>query len=188
MGNVLTDRSIIALLRCTLQLLLIVFPVAIFAQTTFVIRPTLSPSQFDGMRLQLPEKLGRPKVGLVLSGGGGRGLAQIGVLRALEKNHIPIDLIIGNSLGSVIGGLLHKSKALPHTRIGVSFFRSPKKRNVPISSSNKNFRNRLAIFSFVSMASSRSFLRPFPAGSASRTFFPISRFRRCIIRTRASTI
>jgi NTE family protein len=48
---------------------------------------------------------GRPKIGLVLSGGGGKGLAQIGVLRALERNHIPIDLIVGTSLGSVVGGL-----------------------------------------------------------------------------------
>ncbi len=46
-----------------------------------------------------------PKVALVLSGGGSRGLAQIGVLRALERHHIPVDLIVGNSLGSVVGGL-----------------------------------------------------------------------------------
>lgn len=44
-------------------------------------------------------------MGLVLSGGGARGLAQVGVLRVLERHHIPIDLIVGNSLGSVIGGL-----------------------------------------------------------------------------------
>ena len=48
---------------------------------------------------------GRPKVGLVLSGGGSRGLAQIGVLRALEKHHIPVNFIVGNSIGSVVGGL-----------------------------------------------------------------------------------
>ncbi|MBI1805316.1 MAG: patatin-like phospholipase family protein [Ignavibacteriae bacterium] len=101
----MTDRSIIALRRFTLQLLLIVLPLFVFAQTQFIIRPTLSPQQFNGIRLQSPERLGRPKVGLVLSGGGARGLAQIGVLRALEKNDIPIDLIIGNSLGSVVGGL-----------------------------------------------------------------------------------
>lgn len=47
----------------------------------------------------------RPKIGLVLSGGGARGLAQIGVLKALEKHHIPIDVVVGNSFGSVIGGL-----------------------------------------------------------------------------------
>jgi NTE family protein len=45
-----------------------------------------------------------PKVALVLSGGGARGLATIGVLKVLEENHIPIDLIVGTSMGSVIGG------------------------------------------------------------------------------------
>ncbi|MFM7014878.1 MAG: patatin-like phospholipase family protein [Bacteroidota bacterium] len=43
------------------------------------------------------------KVGLVLSGGGARGFAQIGVLRALEENKIPIDYITGVSSGALIG-------------------------------------------------------------------------------------
>ncbi len=47
----------------------------------------------------------RPKIGLVLSGGGARGLAHIGVLRALEQKKIPIDYIAGTSIGSIIGGL-----------------------------------------------------------------------------------
>ena len=47
----------------------------------------------------------RPKIGLVLSGGGARGLAHIGVLRALEAKHIPIDYIAGTSMGSIVGGL-----------------------------------------------------------------------------------
>src|SRR5262249_40028650 len=46
-----------------------------------------------------------PRIGLVLSGGGARGIAQIGVLKVLEQHHIPIHAIVGNSLGSVIGGL-----------------------------------------------------------------------------------
>ncbi len=46
-----------------------------------------------------------PKVGLVLSGGGARGSAHIGVLFALEENNIPIDLIAGTSMGSIVGGL-----------------------------------------------------------------------------------
>lgn len=44
-------------------------------------------------------------VALVLSGGGARGVAHAGVLEVLEKNHIPIDLIVGSSAGSVIGAL-----------------------------------------------------------------------------------
>jgi NTE family protein len=47
----------------------------------------------------------RPKVALVLSGGGSRGISQIGVLQEFEKAHIPIDMIIGSSMGSIIGGL-----------------------------------------------------------------------------------
>ncbi len=47
----------------------------------------------------------RPKIGLVLSGGGARGAAHIGVIEALEEMHVPIDLIVGTSMGAVIGGL-----------------------------------------------------------------------------------
>jgi len=45
------------------------------------------------------------KVGLVLSGGGAKGVAHIGVIRALEENGIPIDYITGTSMGAIIGGL-----------------------------------------------------------------------------------
>ena len=45
------------------------------------------------------------KVGLVLSGGGAKGMAHIGVIRALEENQIPIDYITGTSMGAVIGSL-----------------------------------------------------------------------------------
>ena len=44
-------------------------------------------------------------VGLVLSGGGAKGMAHIGVIRALEENEIPIDYITGTSIGAVIGSL-----------------------------------------------------------------------------------
>ncbi|MCK4662116.1 MAG: patatin-like phospholipase family protein [Bacteroidales bacterium] len=45
------------------------------------------------------------KVGLVLSGGGAKGFAHIGVIKALEENNIPIDYITGTSIGAIIGGL-----------------------------------------------------------------------------------
>lgn len=45
------------------------------------------------------------KVGLVFSGGGAKGLAHIGVLKALEENNIPIDYIIGTSMGGIVGGM-----------------------------------------------------------------------------------
>lgn len=47
----------------------------------------------------------RPKIGLVLAGGGAKGAAHIGVLKALEEMHIPIDYITGTSMGAYIGGL-----------------------------------------------------------------------------------
>ena len=47
----------------------------------------------------------RPKIALVLSGGGARGAAHVGVLKVLEENHIPIDMIVGTSMGSFMGGL-----------------------------------------------------------------------------------
>ncbi|MGI4883988.1 MAG: patatin-like phospholipase family protein [Janthinobacterium lividum] len=45
------------------------------------------------------------RVGLVLSGGGAKGLAHVGVLKELEKNHIPIDYIVGTSMGAVVGAM-----------------------------------------------------------------------------------
>jgi NTE family protein len=47
----------------------------------------------------------RPRVGLVLSGGAARGLAHIGVLKVLEKAGLPIDMVGGTSMGSIVGGL-----------------------------------------------------------------------------------
>lgn len=44
-------------------------------------------------------------VGLVLSGGGAKGIAHIGVIKALEENNIPIDYVAGTSMGAVIGSL-----------------------------------------------------------------------------------
>lgn len=47
----------------------------------------------------------RPRIGLVLSGGGARGLAHVGVLKVLDEMHVPVDAIAGTSMGAVIGGL-----------------------------------------------------------------------------------
>ena len=47
----------------------------------------------------------RPRIGLVLSGGGARGAAHVGVIQALEEMHIPIDAVAGTSMGAVVGGL-----------------------------------------------------------------------------------
>ncbi len=47
----------------------------------------------------------RKKVGVVLSGGGAKGMAHIGVLKVLERAGIPIDVVTGTSMGSIVGGL-----------------------------------------------------------------------------------
>jgi len=47
----------------------------------------------------------RPKVVLVLSGGGARGSAHIGVIKQLEAYHVPVDMVVGTSMGSIVGGL-----------------------------------------------------------------------------------
>ena len=51
------------------------------------------------------EPTSRPRVGLVLSGGGARGAAHIGVIRVLREQTVPIDCISGTSMGAIIGGL-----------------------------------------------------------------------------------
>ena len=49
-------------------------------------------------------KPNQPKIGLALGSGGSRGLAHIGVIKALEENNIPIDFIAGSSIGAMVGG------------------------------------------------------------------------------------
>src|SRR5512145_2166226 len=46
----------------------------------------------------------RPRIGLVLSGGGARGLAHIGVLKVLREQRVPVDFIVATSMGSIVGG------------------------------------------------------------------------------------
>lgn len=70
-----------------------------------------------------PTANGRPKIGLVLGGGGARGAAHVGILRVLEEMHVPVDYVAGTSMGAVIGGLYaagltpdeieHEIKTLP---------------------------------------------------------------------------
>lgn len=71
--------------------LVVTFFLAFFIQTVAVAR-----EQVDSLH---------QSVGLVLSGGGAKGIAHIGVIQALEDNDIPIDYITGTSMGAIIGGL-----------------------------------------------------------------------------------
>lgn len=55
-----------------------------------------------------------PRVALVLGGGGARGFAHLGVIKALEEARIPIDLIVGTSVGSLVGGLYAADPKIDH--------------------------------------------------------------------------
>lgn len=62
---------------------------------------TLSVSA-QGVSVVTPE---RPKVAVVLAGGGAKGLAHIGALKVIEEAGLPVDMVVGNSMGSIVGGL-----------------------------------------------------------------------------------
>ncbi|HCR49964.1 MAG TPA: hypothetical protein DIW24_10060, partial [Bacteroidetes bacterium] len=89
--------------RTFLQFVVFLFPIGgSWAQNPAQEAPSLiqtSISRGDTLRLQ------RPMVALVLSGGGAKGIAHVGVLQALEKLRIPVDLVVGTSMGAVVGGL-----------------------------------------------------------------------------------
>jgi len=67
-----------------------------------------------------------PKVGLTLSGGAARGLAHIGVLKALEEESIPIDTISGTSAGALVGACYakeRKASALEELALGIYWWK-----------------------------------------------------------------
>jgi NTE family protein len=67
--------------------------------------PIFLHAQDISARVQPASPADRPRIGLALSGGGALGLAEIGVLRWMEENHIPVDRIAGTSMGSIIGAM-----------------------------------------------------------------------------------
>jgi len=68
------------------------------------IPPCLAQAVDEKKEPALFRSSGRPKVGLVLSGGGARGVAHVGVLKVLEELRVPVDFIAGTSMGSLVGG------------------------------------------------------------------------------------
>ena len=80
------------------------------------------------------KKQSKPKIGLVLSGGGAKGFAHIGVLKVLEQAGVKIDYIGGTSMGAVVGGL-YASGYNAHQLDSIF-----KETNFDKSSSNKSFR------------------------------------------------
>lgn len=61
--------------------------------------PVPAPAQSPGW------EAGSPRIALVLSGGSARGIAHVGVLKVLEELRIPVDVVVGTSMGAVVGGL-----------------------------------------------------------------------------------
>lgn len=57
-----------------------------------------------------PSTLQRPCIALALGGGGARGSAHIGVIKALEELGIPVDIVVGTSIGAFVGGLYASGK------------------------------------------------------------------------------
>ena len=58
-----------------------------------------------GVAQNAPTAGNKPKLGLVLEGGGALGLAHIGVIQYLEEHHIPVSYIAGTSMGGLVGGV-----------------------------------------------------------------------------------
>lgn len=85
-------------------------------QETQVVAPTPDGS---GVASKSPR---RPRIGLALGGGGSRGSAHVGVLKVLKEENIPIDLIAGTSIGSVVGGFY--AAGIPLEQIGELFEKS----------------------------------------------------------------
>ncbi len=88
---------------------LLSFVLLTFAGLTLSARgidPQADSADVAAMRLRMDEiRRERPTVALVLSGGGAKGAAHIGVLRRIEELKIPVDMVLGTSMGGLVGGL-----------------------------------------------------------------------------------
>jgi NTE family protein len=100
----MTHRSTFARAGLVLHSLLSVALLSSVASVAGATEPVSDAIDATGA-LAATEPAGRPRIGLVLSGGGARGAAHVGVIRALEQLHVPIDAIAGTSMGAVVGGL-----------------------------------------------------------------------------------
>lgn len=115
MGTSVIVRHTAGWLRNTLHSLPIavtisLFPIAAAAQTIPAAAPVAPPTTVATTAIVKPapsvfNTTGRPRIGLVLSGGGAKGFAHIGVIEELERRHIPIDVISGTSMGAVVGSM-----------------------------------------------------------------------------------
>ncbi len=93
-----------------LLLLSVLLPVCLLGQNNNLIMPSVDPVADSLAFLRVQARMDsirayRPTVAVVLAGGGARGMAHLGVLRYMEENGIPVDLIGGTSMGGLVAGL-----------------------------------------------------------------------------------
>ncbi len=82
-----------------------VIPFAILILICFSLSACAMRGTIKDEKASIATKEVLPKVGIALGGGGARGFAEIGVLRVLEQEKIPIDVVVGTSVGSLIGAI-----------------------------------------------------------------------------------
>jgi NTE family protein len=104
------------------------------------------------MPVEIVSQPSRPKTGIVLSGGGARGLAHIGVLKVLEEVNMPIDHIGGTSMGSIVGGLYasgYNAQQLDEIAMTTDWFGlfsdESRRRYVPIEEKAENSKYMLSL-------------------------------------------
>ncbi len=75
------------------------------ARSLFLLCVLAASSHGHPQELSKPDKAKRPKLGLVLEGGGALGLAHIGVITWMEEHRIPVSYVAGTSMGGLVGGM-----------------------------------------------------------------------------------
>lgn len=95
---------LIPLLFCSC-LLVLTANAPLLAQNRVIIYPDTLDLPLKRYAVAPHMRPARKTVGIALSGGGANGIAQVGVLKALEEENIPVDAIVGTSIGAVVGGL-----------------------------------------------------------------------------------
>ena len=121
----------------------------------------LAAAAVSAQQVPVADATHRPRIGLVLSGGGARGAAHIGVLKVLEEHRIPVDAIAGTSMGAVVGGLYASGlSAADIERVMTSVDWQDAFRDRPVRT-DLNFRRKLE---------DQNFLVKFPLGLKGRKF------------------
>ena len=87
----------------------------------FLLYMIISVNLFAGEKQIVGYDENRPKVAVVLSGGGAKGFAHVGVLKVLEQEGIPVDIVVGTSMGSLIGGIYALGYTAPAMQFAICY-------------------------------------------------------------------